>query len=143
MNPVNASARVLVTDADSPKALAIVRAVGQQHEVWTAAESRLALGGWSRYATRHLKYGFTTADQFPLWLLSVCTSNGIDVVITPEESSSLLAAQHHATFDEHGIHLTNLPLRALQIAMDKSCTASVAAEMGIAIPATITLHQAD
>src|ERR1043166_8820777 len=30
----NAPARVLVTDADSPKALAIVRAVGRQHELW-------------------------------------------------------------------------------------------------------------
>jgi predicted ATP-grasp superfamily ATP-dependent carboligase len=141
MDPVNASARVLVTDADSPKALAIVRAIGQHHEMWTAAESRLALAGWSRYAARHLKYGFTAADQFPQWLLAVCTANRIDVVITPEESSSLLAAQYHAKFAEHGIRLTNLPLRALETTMDKSCTMSVAAGMGIATPATITLTQ--
>lgn len=138
---VNASARVLVTDADSPKALAIVRAAGRQHEVWTAAESSLALAGWSRYAARHLKYGFTSSDDFPAWLIEVCTTNRINVVITPEESSSLLAAQHEDQFKKRGIHLTNLPLRALEIAMDKAATVSAAKEIGIPIPATRTLQE--
>jgi len=133
--------RVLVTDADSPKALAIVRAIGQQHEVWTAAESRLAIAGWSRHAAQHLKYGFTSSEQFSSWLLAVCTSNHIDVVITPEESSSLLAAKHEAQFTERGIHLTNLPLHALEIAMDKAATVSAAENIGIPIPATHTLQQ--
>ena len=136
--------RVLVTDADSPKALAIVRAVGKQHEVWTAAESRLALGGWSRYAVRHLTYGSTSADRLPAWLLSVCASNHIDVLITPEESSSLLAAQHGSEFAKLGIHLTNLPLHALEIAMDKSRTLSAAENIGILVPPTRALqHSGD
>jgi predicted ATP-grasp superfamily ATP-dependent carboligase len=143
MDMVNAPARVLVTDADSPKALAIVRAVGQQHEVWTAAESRLALAGWSRYATRHVTYGSIPAEQFPGWLLSICTSNRIDVVITPEESSSLLAAQHSAKFAERGIHLTNLPLTALEIAMDKSRTVTAAQDIGMLVPPTHTLQHAE
>jgi predicted ATP-grasp superfamily ATP-dependent carboligase len=133
--------RILVTDADSPKALAIVRSIGQQHEVWTAAESRLAIAGWSRYAAQHLKYGFTSAEQFSTWLLSACTSNRIDVVITPEESSSLLAAHHEAQFTARGIRLTNLPLHALEIAMDKAATVSTAQDIGIPIPATHTLRQ--
>ena len=58
-------ARILVTDADTPKALAVVRAIGREHDVFTAAESRIALAGWSRYALRHFRYGFKTPAQFP------------------------------------------------------------------------------
>src|SRR5215510_11950904 len=43
--------RILVLDADTPKSLAIVRALGDEHEVWTAANSRTALAGWSKYAS--------------------------------------------------------------------------------------------
>jgi predicted ATP-grasp superfamily ATP-dependent carboligase len=135
----NAPARVLVTDADSPKALAIVRAIGRQHEVWTAAESRLALAGWSRYAKRHLTYSFTSAHQFPEWLLSTCSSNDIDIVITPEEATSLLVARHQDEFTDRGICPTNLPLAALEIVMDKARTVRVAEDMGIPIPPTRTL----
>ena len=135
----NAPARVLVTDADSPKALAIVRAVGRQHEVWTAAESRLALAGWSRYAKRHITYSFSSIHDFPQWLLSTCISNGIDIVITPEEASSLLVAHHQSEFIECGVRPTNLPLPALEAAMDKARTVEVAAELGIPIPRTCTL----
>src|SRR5262249_37963506 len=123
----NAPVRVLVTDADSPKALAIVRAVGRQHEVWTAAESRLPLAGWSRYAKKHITYDFSSTEEFPQWLLSTCTSNNIRVVITPEEATSLLVARRHREFIERRVCPTNLPLAALEIAMDKARTVRFAA----------------
>ena len=139
----NKPARVLVTDADSPKALAIVRAIGRQHEVWTAAESRLALAGWSRYAKQHLTYSFTSAHQLPQWLLSTCTSHHIDIVITPEEATSLVVAQQQTRFTERGICPTNLPLGTLEIAMDKAQTVRVARDLGIPIPPTRCLSHID
>ena len=53
--------RVLVTDADTPKGLAVVRALGLAHKVCTASRSWVALPSWSRYANAH----FTYADHFP------------------------------------------------------------------------------
>jgi len=132
----NRRARVLVTDADTPKALAIVRAIGNEHEVWTAAESRMALAGWSRYAKRHVTYSFSEARAFAPWMLSLCRTNHVDVVITPEEASSLLAAQAEPQFRAAGVRLTTLPLQALETAMDKARTIEAATEVGIRVPPT-------
>ncbi len=128
--------RILVTDADTPKALAIVRAIGREHEVWTAAESQIALAGWSRYAQRHLTYRFKSAAEFPAWVMSICKKHNIHVVITPEEASSFLLARVETQFNEAGIRLTTLPFRALEIAMDKARTIEAAMEADIQVPPT-------
>ena len=137
----NSRARILVTDADTPKALAIVRAIGREHEVMTAADSRIALGGSSCYARRHFKYSFTTPCQFPEWVLSICRENDIEIVITPEEASSLLVARAELQFVKAGIRLTTLPLHALEIAMDKARTIQAAMEIGIRVPPTRVLDR--
>jgi predicted ATP-grasp superfamily ATP-dependent carboligase len=134
-------ARVLVTDADTPKALAIVRAIGREHDVWTAAESRVALAGWSRYAGRHIRYSFESAAGFTPWALAVCKENGIDILITPEEASSLLAARAESQFNKVGTRITTLPLDALEIAMDKARTMQAAMETGIRVPPTRILER--
>jgi carbamoylphosphate synthase large subunit len=135
----NSHSRVLVTDADTPKALAIVRAIGHEFEVWTAAQSRIALAGCSRYARKHIKYGFSAAPDFASWLLSICKADNIQIVITPEEASSLLVAREQASFDAAGIRLTTLPLDALETAMDKARTVEAAIEAGILVPPTVIL----
>ena len=127
--------RVLVTDADTPKALAIVRAIGAEHEVWTAAESHIALAAWSRYARKHAQYA-TQGEGFADWLLTLCKENDINVVITPEEASSLLVARAEAQFRKAGVNLTTPPLQALEIAMDKARTVQCANEIGILVPPT-------
>src|SRR6185295_12979024 len=98
-----AKLRVLVTDADTPKALAIVRALGDQHEVWTAANSRVALAAWSRNTHRHLNYQFNRDLDLCNWVLEVCRAHQIQIVIPPEESSSLLLAREAARFSEDAI----------------------------------------
>jgi len=140
-NPPHSRARILVTDADSPKALAIVRSVGREHEVWTAADSRIALGGWSRYTRKHLKYSFDSPVQFPEWVLSICKHHDIEIVITPEEATSLLAARAAPQFASSGVQLTTLPLHALEIAMDKARTIRAAMEVGIRVPPTLVLDR--
>jgi hypothetical protein len=97
--------RILVTDAETPKSLAIVRALGNDHEVWTAADGRLALAAWSRYTQRHLTYGFTRASHMPAWIFSVCRHHNIRIVIPPEESSALLLSREAPRFTHAGIHI--------------------------------------
>jgi predicted ATP-grasp superfamily ATP-dependent carboligase len=131
--------RVLVTDADTPKALAVVRAIGQTHDVWTSADSRFALAGWSRFIRKHIPYGPTARLKFADWVLSACRERHIQIVITPEEASSLLVARAAQRFNTYGIRPTTLPLGALETALDKGRTIQAATTLGIPVPATRVL----
>lgn len=129
--------RVLVTDAGSTKALAVVRALGPEYEVWTTSRWRGALASWSRYATRHLEIDTNPASGFAPRLLAECVRHAVKVVITPEERSSLLVARAQQDFESAGVRLTTAPLSAIEIAMDKARTAGAARAAGVALPRTV------
>jgi len=135
--------RILVTDADTPKALAIVRAIGGDYEVWTAAECGLTLAGCSRYARAHLRRRFSAPAEFPAWVLDQCKRLGIRIVVPPEESSSYLLALNEDAFTRHGIRLACLPLHALETAMDKAATIRAAEQIEVAAPPTRILEHRD
>jgi predicted ATP-grasp superfamily ATP-dependent carboligase len=128
--------RILVLDADTPKSLAIVRALGNQHEVWTAADSRTALAGWSKYASRHLTHALKQDVDLVDWTFSVCLKNQIEIVIPPEESSSLLLARHSDRFAQHDIGIAALPADALDCVVDKVKTIDAAKALGMLVPPT-------
>src|SRR5262249_8545524 len=128
--------RVLVTDADTPKSLAIVRALGDIHEVWTAANSRAALAAWSRYTRSHLTYNRKREMDLADWLLAVCRRNEIEIVIPPEESSALLLAREAARLKQHGIIVASLPITALEKTVDKTKTIAAARSIGLRVPPT-------
>jgi predicted ATP-grasp superfamily ATP-dependent carboligase len=131
-----AKARVLVTDADTPKSLAIVRALGDQYEVWTAAGSRIALAAWSRYTHRHVTYSSHLDSDFCSSILRICCDNEIQIVIPPEESSSLLLARDADRLKEHGITVAALRIEALERVIDKTKTIEAAQRLGIRVPHT-------
>jgi predicted ATP-grasp superfamily ATP-dependent carboligase len=128
--------RVLVTDADTPKSLAIVRALGATHEIWTAASSRLALAAWSRYTRRHLQYRLDDDLGFCDWVYEAGRANQIDIVIPPEESSALLLSREAARFLQSGITIASLPIDALEKVVDKTKTIEAARRIGTRIPDT-------
>jgi predicted ATP-grasp superfamily ATP-dependent carboligase len=128
--------RVLVTDADTHKALAIVRALGRQHEVWTATKGRMALAAWSKYTQKHLTYAFERDVDMAGWVLSVCLENKISIVIPPEESSSLLLAREAERFALYGVRVGALPLDSLERMIDKTRTLEAALSTGIPVPPT-------
>jgi predicted ATP-grasp superfamily ATP-dependent carboligase len=132
--------RILVTDADTPKSLAIVRALGKQYEVWTAANIRMALAASSRYRRRHLTHPAHAAD-FSEWALSVCIQNQIRVVIPPEESSSLLLARSAELFAQHGILVAASPIETLERMVDKVRTIDAARQISIPVPPTTILER--
>jgi predicted ATP-grasp superfamily ATP-dependent carboligase len=132
--------RVLVTDASSRKALAIVRALGRAHEVWTASGSRLDLAAWSRYATRHVRYRFAEPNGLVPWLLATCRAHGIQVVLCPEEQTSFLVSGARHLFAAAGVRVAVPPAEALQRVMDKAATIAAAAAAGIRVPRTRVLR---
>jgi predicted ATP-grasp superfamily ATP-dependent carboligase len=130
--------RVLVTDADSTKALAVVRALGPTMEVWTASETRFPLAAWSRHSTKHVVCR-TRPDEFARSILELCTKNEIDVVVPPEERTSFLLARERERFVNAGVVLTAAPLATLEIAMDKARTIDAARAAGVPVPKTATI----
>jgi predicted ATP-grasp superfamily ATP-dependent carboligase len=135
--------RVLVTDAGSTKALAIVRALGRAMEVWTASESRLDLARWSRYSSRHLVYPFDKPRELVPWLLSTCRNHGIQVVLCPEGQSSFLVSRARDLFNVAGVQVAVPPAAALEQVMDKAATIAAAATVGIPVPRTRVLADLD
>ncbi|HEY8176689.1 MAG TPA: ATP-grasp domain-containing protein [Gemmatimonadaceae bacterium] len=130
--------RVLVTDADSTKALAVVRALGPTMEVWTASETRFPLAAWSRHSTRHVVCR-ARPDEFARSILDICTKNAIDVVIPPEERTSFLLARERERFANAGVVLTAAPLATLEVALDKARTVDAARAAGVPVPKTATI----
>jgi predicted ATP-grasp superfamily ATP-dependent carboligase len=131
--------RVLVTDADSTKALAVVRALGGSMEVWTTAATRLPLAAWSRHTRRHVVHPTRPATQFARGVLDLCRRHGIDVVLTPEERSSFLVARAREEFGAAGIAVTAAPPDVLEVVMDKARTIEAACVAGVPVPKTATI----
>src|SRR5262245_39246862 len=121
-----ATLRVLITDADTLMALAIVRSLGFACDVWTAAPTRSALAACSRFTKRHLLYRLKSDTDLTDWILEVCKAHDIQIVIPPEESSSLILARTATPLKEHGIHVAALPIAALESVVDKTKTADAA-----------------
>lgn len=134
---------MLVTDAGSTKALAIVRSLGKVMEVWTASASRLDLASWSRYTTRHLRYPFDKPSELVPWLLNTCREHSIQVVLCPEGQSSFLVSRARDRFAAAGVHAAVPPAAALERVMDKAATIAAAAAVGIPVPRTRVLAHLD
>jgi hypothetical protein len=105
--------RVLVTDADSTKALAVVRALGPTMDVWTTSGSRFPLAAWSRYTRRHMMFPTRPEAGYARGVLAICERNAIAAVVTPEERSSYLLAREGTAFKEAGVLLTTAPAETL------------------------------
>jgi predicted ATP-grasp superfamily ATP-dependent carboligase len=135
-------ARILVTDAGTTKALAVVRALGPSAEVWTTSTARFPLAAWSRYVARHVVSPRGTALEFARSILEICQRNGIGVVVSPEEQSSFLLSRERASFDDAGIVLTAAPIDTLEISMDKARTIEAALESSVPVPKTAIIGAA-
>ncbi len=126
--------RVLVTDAEVRKTLAVVRDLTPRFEVWTAASSRPALAAWSRGVARHLRS--PSCSEFPDWLVSACREHQFDVLICPQERSLLLAGTVYEKLGETGVALTFPRPEVLDRAFDKAKTLAAAERLGVPAPTT-------
>ena len=126
-------ARVLVTDAESRKALAVVRALGRDHEVSTLSASRISIAGWSRWSRRH--HVVPSGDRFAERVLDLARGR-IDVIIAPQEDTIIRLGQIADRFADAGVKLSFPPLDVLALAFDKGRTVELARDIGIPVPIT-------
>lgn len=132
---MTAKPRVLVTDAEVRKTLAVVRGLGENYETITASPQRPAIAAWSRFASRHLRS--PPRDGFAAWLLETTRRLSVDMVICPQEATLALACSVYEDLEAAGVVLSFPPLEVLDLAFDKAKTLELAAAAGVPTPPTV------
>lgn len=127
--------RILITDANTPKALAITRSLGKEYDIYAASSDIVALASFSKYCKKYFKYK-SGSGHFVNTILKLCKDNSIDVLITPEEESSFLVAKEKELFNNNDIITTIADFDAIRTCMTKPMTLKIAEQTGVTIPKT-------
>jgi predicted ATP-grasp superfamily ATP-dependent carboligase len=130
--------RVLVLDANQRSALAVTRALGKQLDlmVLTADSTADSLAGCSRYSSLYLRAPSpeTQPHEFLNWLRQIIVDNRVDWVFPVTEISSQLILSESHVLGEARIPFA--PLEKVMLLADKWCLVQLAAQCGIASPAS-------
>lgn len=132
--------RVLVTDSNSPKALAIVRALGRSYTVYTADKDPISLAGFSRYNKKYIRYCYDHLNQFAEIIFDICRQYKINIVVTPEEQTSYLISRSKELFEKNEIRTAVPNFESLKIGMSKMLTIQHALQIGVPVPRSIILE---
>ena len=132
--------RVLVVDAHTTSALAVVRSLGSRGLAVSVAgeEGRCNLAAYSRYARRSIlcaqaeRQPLVFADQLARELES-----GYDLLI-PTSDTTVTLLRHDRERFERLVRIALPSNDSLDAALDKQVTATVAAEHGVSIPRTVS-----
>ncbi|MGH8249505.1 MAG: ATP-grasp domain-containing protein [Steroidobacteraceae bacterium] len=136
--------RILVTDGDTRSALAATRSLGRQgHEVFVGGERTSTLSAASRYSAGAIEYPSPAGhpENFVASIVAAAESLPLDVVMPMTETTTALLARHREILPARCI----LPLAAataIEFASDKSRVVELARELGVPIPATVTIASA-
>jgi predicted ATP-grasp superfamily ATP-dependent carboligase len=132
---------ILVTDAESRKALALVRSLGRSHAVLASSEQRLAMAGWSRQAAGRLRQ--PPPEVVGSWALETVRTHGLHAIFAPQEPTILALADRYDELQAAGTILTFPRPEILANAFDKRRTLAVARTVGMPIPASIETAPGD
>ena len=139
--------RVLVTDAHSTAALAVVRSLGAAGCVVTAAgeEQGFNLAKHSRHARRSIE-GPSAADNpgaYIDWLESELARREYDVLVPINDTTVTLVRQRRQELERHA-RIALPPNDVLDRVLDKATTMTIAASAGVRAPETRTFasHEA-
>ena len=141
--PNNKSA--LVTDGIWRKSLAVVRALSLEGiKVAIGERTWMAPVLFSRYVSDRYVYPSVEKNpgNFLDWLTNIVKTNRYDVLITPEEETSLLIAQHLAELSSY-IRIPLVRPENLAFARDKSKILSHVQKIGIPHPETFLIDSHD
>lgn len=133
---------VLITDAIWRKSLAAIRALSAAGiEVSAGERTYLAPALYSRHVAHRHVYPSVEQDPdgFLNWITRVAGSRKYDVLITPEESTSLFVARHISDISRH----VRVPLSdhgTLSFVRNKFNLISHAQKQGIACPKTFMIN---
>lgn len=126
--------RVLVTDAEVRKTVAVVRGLVDRFEVWTTSTERPAMAAWCRGVRQHLRMP-ANADHSD-WLLNTCRKHRVDALICPQETSLANACSVYDDLEANGTRPTFPKLDVLDLAFDKAKTLEIARSLNLPAPAT-------
>ena len=143
METLNNSA--LVTDGIWRKSLAVVRALAISGvKVDVGERTWMAPALLSRYVNRRYIYPSREKDPegFLNWLKLTVKSNNYDVLITPEEETSLLVAQHLSDFSPY-IRIPLAQYEKLTLTRNKFNLLTHAQKVGIPCPKTLIINTPD
>lgn len=132
----------LITSANSPKALTVIRSLGRKGICITAGGSeQKALSHSSRYTSTSIHYPSPKKepDAFIKALLFHCKKNHPGVLIPVHSEDTLLIAKNRERFDPY----TRVPLHdyeRMRSLNDKAELCSIAQELDIPIPQTYILR---
>ncbi len=140
------SVRVLVTDAHSTAALAVVRSLGAAGcRVTVAGEERgFNLAAHSRYADRHVE-GPPAGDNpgaYLDWLESELARTGYDVLVPINDTTVTLVRQRRTDLERYA-RIALPPNEVLDRALDKAATVQIATRCGVRVPATRVFESLD
>ncbi|MGQ0734890.1 MAG: carboxylate--amine ligase [Acidobacteriota bacterium] len=131
--------RILVTDAHSTSALAVVRSLGSRGMLVTVAgeSGRFNLAGYSRYACRTVTW--PPAEEEPLAYLACLEtelkSTRYDLLL-PTTDTTVTLVSHHRHRLEQSVRIGLPSSDALTAALDKAITLRLADAHGVATPRT-------
>ncbi|ANO50954.1 carboxylate--amine ligase [Woeseia oceani] len=135
--------RILVTDGNSRSTLAITRSLGQAgHEVIVTSKAPKSIAACSRYCHEHHTYPDPALSraEFVDSLVSLVEQLKIDVLLPVTDVCVLPVAEQRQRFEA----LCHLPLPAadsLDRAADKQAITTLAAELGVATPVSLTVAE--
>jgi predicted ATP-grasp superfamily ATP-dependent carboligase len=135
--------RVLVTDAHSTAALAVVRSLGAAgFDVTVAGEQdRINFAAVSRYCRRFLRCPSSSRQplEYADTLAAELRMSRYDLLVPTNDSTVTIVWRQRARFDE----LTRValpPSEILEHALDKRLTVEAAGRVGVRVPRTWALH---
>lgn len=133
---------VLVTDGIWRKSIATVRALANSGvKVAIGERTWMVPAMLSRYVSKRYIYPCVkkNPDKFMSWLEDTVKSNKFDVLITPEEETSLLIAQHLPRFSPY-IRIPLAQYKAIALARNKFDLLTHAQKLGVGCPKTLMVN---
>lgn len=127
--------RILVTDADTRAALALVRSLGRRHEVWAGGGPGGGLAGASRWTAGRVELPepLTGPEAFASAAARFAAANGIEAVL-PVTDASTRALLRSGAPPEPPVRLLAASWPAYEALSDKARAVELARRHGLAVP---------
>ncbi|RLA43243.1 MAG: hypothetical protein DRR42_22060 [Gammaproteobacteria bacterium] len=137
--------KILVTDGNSRAALAVVRSLGSLgHELFVASTRSQSIASCSRYCSYKLSYPDPTIDRaaFIKSLLNSVIEHDIDILLPITDVSIFPVAEHLESFNAYCC-VPISSLKSLLRAANKQDIFELADELGVPVPSSITINNAE
>jgi predicted ATP-grasp superfamily ATP-dependent carboligase len=134
---------VLILDGNENQAVACVRSLGRAgHSVWVGSDAAWAKAGWSRWSRGTIRYVSPkeNTDAFVASIVSAVKRIPGALVLPMTERSTLPISLHRDALEAVGGRVALAPHETIVTAFDKAQTTRLAAQLGIATPATELLE---